>query len=69
MIDLPHCTFIDSTGIAVILRANQSRDGDGARIVLHSPTAQVLRVFQLIGLADDGLLFVDRDEAIAALVP
>jgi anti-anti-sigma factor len=27
LIDLTRCTFIDSTGIAVILRANQLRDG------------------------------------------
>jgi anti-anti-sigma factor len=68
LIDLSGCTFIDSTGLAVILRANQRRDGDGGRLVLHSPSEQVLRVFQVTGLADDGLLFGDRDEALAALV-
>jgi anti-anti-sigma factor len=68
LIDLARCTFIDSTGIAVILHSSRLRDGGDGRIVLHSPSAQVLRVLQLTGLDDDGLLFGDRDDAIAALV-
>jgi anti-anti-sigma factor len=67
LIDLARCTFIDSTGIAVVLRANQQCDGDGGRIVLHSATDQVLRVFTVTGLTGNGLLFTDREEAIAAL--
>jgi anti-anti-sigma factor len=67
LIDMSRCTFIDSTGIAVILRANQLRDGEGGRVVLHSLSAQVLRVFTVIGLTDNGLLFADRDAAMAGL--
>jgi anti-anti-sigma factor len=68
LIDLARCTFIDSTGIAVVLRANQHYDGNGGgRIVLHSPSDQVLRVFTVTGLTGDGLIFPDREEAISAL--
>jgi anti-sigma B factor antagonist len=67
LIDLTRCTFIDSTGIAVILRANQLRNGDGGRVVIHSPSDQVLRVLTVIGLTDNGVVFADRDGAIAAL--
>jgi anti-anti-sigma factor len=67
LIDLARCSFIDSTGIAVILRANQLRDGDGGRVVLHSPSAPVLRVLTVIGLTDNGLLYADRDAAMAAV--
>lgn len=67
LIDLARCTFIDSTGMAVILRAHQRRDEGGGQVVLHSPSEQVLRVLTVTGLTDNGLAFADRDEAIAAL--
>ena len=69
LIDLASCTFIDSTGIAVILRAYRERGEDGGRIVVHSPSDQVLKVLTITGLTSDGLVFPDRDEAIAALDP
>jgi len=67
LIDLTRCTFIDSTGIAVILRAHRLREEDGGRIVAHSPSAQVLRVLSVTGLTGNGLVFVDREEATATL--
>jgi anti-anti-sigma factor len=68
LIDLAGCTFIDSTGIAVFLRARRLRDEDGGgRLVLHSPTRQVLRVLTVTGLTGDGLLYRDRGAALAAL--
>jgi anti-anti-sigma factor len=67
LLDLADCTFIDSTGIAVVLRARRQRDEDGGRIVLHSPSKQVRRVLTMTGLAGDGLLYGDRDAALAAL--
>jgi anti-sigma B factor antagonist len=67
LIDLAGCTFIDSTGIAVVLRARRLRDEDGGRIVLHSPSEQVRRVLEITGLTGDGLLYEDRHAALAAL--
>jgi anti-anti-sigma factor len=68
LVDLSRCTFIDSTGIAVVLRARRLRDEDGGgRIVLHSPSKQVLRALEITGLSGDGLLYGDRDAALAAL--
>jgi anti-anti-sigma factor len=68
LIDLADCSFIDSTGIAVFLRARRLRDQDGGgRIVLHSPSDQVLRVLTVTGLTGGGLLYGDRDAALAAL--
>jgi anti-anti-sigma factor len=67
LIDLSRCTFIDSTGIAVILRAHRLGEQDGGRCVAHSPSRQVLRVLTITGLTDNGLVFADRDEANAAL--
>lgn len=65
LISLESCQFIDSTGIAVILEANS---GNEARVVLHSPGGQVLRVLELTGLTSNGLVFADREEALSAVV-
>jgi anti-anti-sigma factor len=67
LIDLRYCTFIDSTGIAVILRAHRQREEEGGRIVVHSPSSSVLRIFTATGLTGNGLVFPGRDEASAAL--
>jgi anti-anti-sigma factor len=65
LIDLEGCEFIDSTGIAVIVRAGRERARDGGgRLVVHSPTDQVLRVLEITGLTDIGLVFASRDEAL-----
>ena len=63
LIDLSSCEFIDSTGIAVIVQAGQV---DGRKLVAHSPTAQVLRILQITGLTDNGLIFEDREAALSA---
>lgn len=65
VIGLEGCQFVDSTGIAVILNANH---GDDSRIVLHSPSNQVLRVFEVMGLTSTGLVFADREGALAAVI-
>lgn len=67
LVDLSGCPFVDSTGIAVVLRANRRRAEDDGRIVLHSASTSVLRVLTITGLTQDGLVFGDREEAIAAL--
>lgn len=68
LVDLAGCTFMDSTGIAVVLRARRSREENGGgRIVLHSPSKQVAKVLRITGLTEDGLLYEDRDAALAAL--
>jgi anti-anti-sigma factor len=54
LIDLTRCTFIDSTGIAAILRARRLREEDGGRVVVHSPSRQVLRIFTVTGLTGNG---------------
>ncbi|HJZ38286.1 MAG TPA: STAS domain-containing protein [Solirubrobacterales bacterium] len=63
LIDLRYCTFIDSTGIAVILRAHQEREEEGGRVVVHSLSSSVLRIFTVTGLTESALVFTDRDDA------
>jgi anti-anti-sigma factor len=63
LISLAGCEFIDSTGIAVLVLASKA---DGRRLVVHSPSAQVLRIFDLTGLTGNGLVFEHREEALTA---
>lgn len=64
LINLESCQFIDSTGIAVIVQANREND---SRIVLHSPSGQVLRVLEITGLTSNGLVQADRQQALSAV--
>jgi anti-anti-sigma factor len=72
LIDLTDCEFIDSTGIALIVRAWQQldnrADGDGSgRVVICSANDQVRRVLEITGLELSIPIHSTRDEALAAL--
>jgi anti-sigma B factor antagonist len=72
LVDLSDCTFIDSTGIAMIVRAWQrvdataGNDGEGG-LVLCCQNEQVRRVLEVTGLEHSLRVFRTRDEAVAAL--
>jgi anti-anti-sigma factor len=65
LINLEACQFIDSTGIAMIVRAHCR---ETPRVVVHSPSGQVLRVLEVTGLTADGPVYADREQALSALV-
>jgi anti-sigma B factor antagonist len=72
LIDLAGCEFIDSTGIAVIVRAWQrvgkNGDGDGAGdLVLCCPNDQVQRLLKITGVESSISIHPDRDSALAQL--
>ena len=72
VVDLSECEFIDSTGIALIVRAWQQLDraaeGDGSgRVVICSYNDQVRRVLEITGLELSISIHATRDEALAAL--
>jgi anti-sigma B factor antagonist len=72
LIDLTDCTFIDSTGIALVVRAWQQVDasaGNGGEggLVLCCQNEQVKRVLEVTGLEHSLRVFATRDQAIAAL--
>lgn len=67
LVGLGRCDFIDSSGIAVILRAHNRMQEEGNRLVVYAPTNQVLRVLSMTGLTSNGLVFDSADEALAAL--
>jgi anti-sigma B factor antagonist len=67
LVGLERCDFIDSSGIAVILRAHNRMEGDGNRLAVYAPTDQVLRVLSMTGLTSNGLVFDSAEEALAAV--
>jgi anti-sigma B factor antagonist len=72
LIDLAGCQFIDSTGIALIVRAWQRIDasaGNGGKggLVLCCQNEQVRRVLEVTGLEHSLRVFDTREEAVAAL--
>jgi stage II sporulation protein AA (anti-sigma F factor antagonist) len=67
LVGLDRCDFIDSSGIAVILRAHNRMEGEGRRLAVYAPTDQVMRVFTMAGLLGNGLVFDSAEEALAAL--
>jgi anti-anti-sigma factor len=63
LISLERCEFIDSTGIAVVVRAHREADESGGRLAVYGPTAQVRRVLEVTGLTQNGLVFETAEEA------
>jgi anti-anti-sigma factor len=64
LIGLAGCDFIDSTGIAVILRAYNQMHEEGRKLSVYAPSGQVLRVLSMTGLTGNGLVFESRDRAL-----
>jgi anti-sigma B factor antagonist len=72
LIDLSSCEFIDSTGIALIVRAWQRVDrdagGDGnGRLVICCSNDQVERLLKITGVESSISMHRDRDSALAEL--
>jgi anti-sigma B factor antagonist len=67
VVDLSNVTFMDSTGIGVLLNAvRQLRQRDGG-LVLVCPTERILRPFQITGLVDHLRIFGSREQALGGL--
>ncbi|MEU0413613.1 STAS domain-containing protein [Streptomyces griseorubiginosus] len=50
VIDMRQVTFMDSTGINILITAHQSATDAGGWIRLAAPTSPVLRIIQIVGL-------------------
>lgn len=68
LIDLGECEFIDSTGIALIVRAWQHLNGNGSGgLAICCANDQVQRVLDVSGLDQSIPVHGSRDEGVAAL--
>jgi anti-sigma B factor antagonist len=70
LIDLSDCSFIDSTGLSVIVHA-RSRvmdEGERGRFEICCPDAQIRRLLEITGIDRAFGIHQTRDEALAALM-
>jgi anti-anti-sigma factor len=71
VIDLSPCEFIDSTGIALIVRAWQRIDREcgegGGRLVICCSNDQVQRLLKITGVGTSISMHPDRDSALSEL--
>jgi anti-sigma B factor antagonist len=69
LVDLTDVSFIDSTGLQVLLRIRGLLGREDRALALVCPHGPVRRVFELAGVSDVFALYTTRDAAAAALVP
>jgi anti-sigma B factor antagonist len=67
VVDLSRVTFMDSTGIGVLLNALRRATGRDGGLVLICPNERVLRPFQVTGLVGHLRIARSRAEALRAL--
>jgi anti-sigma B factor antagonist len=67
VVDLSKVTFMDSTGIGVILNALRALTSRGRRLVLVCPTDRILRPFEVTGLVSRLQIASSREEALGRL--
>jgi anti-sigma B factor antagonist len=67
VVDLSGVTFMDSTGLGVLLNALRALGTRQGRLVLVCPNERVLRPFQVTGLVDKMPIFPSREAALGGL--
>lgn len=51
-LDLAELTFIDSTGLRVLISAQERLRDMGGDLAVHSPTSTAMRLFAITGMGD-----------------
>jgi anti-sigma B factor antagonist len=69
VVDLSKVTFMDSTGLGVLLNAVKAITKRRGRLILVCPNDRVLRPFQVTGLVDWVPICSSREEALGGLAP
>ena len=67
VVDLSRVTFIDSTGIGVILNALRALGTRSGRLVLVCPTERMLRPFEVTGLTNRLAIVGSVEDALGSL--
>ena len=69
VVDLTDVSFIDSSGLQVLLRARALLGRADRALVLICPHGRVRRVFELAGVSDVFLFYPTAEAAMAELTP
>ena len=64
IVDLTDCSFMDSTGLHLLSRAQRRFDSAGGRVAVVSENRSVLRVFRLTGLDEVFAIYPSRAAAL-----
>jgi anti-sigma B factor antagonist len=67
IVDLSALTFMDSTGIGVLVQGFKAARTRGGALALVCPSQRLMRLFEIAGLTSALLIFGDRADAEAAL--
>jgi anti-sigma B factor antagonist len=67
VVDLSAVTFMDSTGIGVLIDALRRSSSRRGNLVLVCPTERIMRPFEVTGLVGYLKIFTSREEALGAL--
>lgn len=65
VVELQDCEFIDSTGIAVLIRAHLELEKRGGQLAVVKPSEKVLPVFAAAGLVENGFVARSVGEALS----
>ena len=69
VVDLCDVSFLDSSGVGVLLHARAVLGRQERDLVVVCPPGSVRRIFEVAGIDDLFAMFDSRDEAAAALLP
>ena len=67
VVDLSLVTFMDSTGIGVLLDALRRLSARSGQLALVCPTERIMRPFEVTGLVGYLKIFGTREEALGAV--
>lgn len=67
LVNLSECSFIDSTGLSLLVEAKRKLASDERQFAVCCPDADVRRLLELTGIDRAVGLYDTRDEAIQAL--
>ena len=65
MLDLTALSFMDSSGLSVLIEAWRLATGEGGGVALAAPQPQVARILRTTGLDRRIRVYVDVDAAIS----
>jgi anti-sigma B factor antagonist len=68
VVDLTAVSFLDSSGLATIMRARALLDREDRRLAVVCPPGPARRIFELTGMQELVAIFSSRQEAVDALV-
>jgi anti-anti-sigma factor len=69
VVDLIKATFLDSSGLATLMRARGLLGTEDRALVILCRPGPVRRTFELTGTAELFVIYNSREAAVAALVP